>query len=112
MTIAIEPFASTGRGWIEEVGQPEVFMLTAAPRQRKGLDKRVMGSIDSWRGLPIARRYFSQFEPEAVDRTLRSLARQGVLREFGPLVEAAGEMTAQVEHSLFVADDRAIVLTA
>jgi len=72
----------------------------------------VLKSIESWRGLPIARRYFRQFDPALVDDTLAKLARQGSLVRYPPLVEDEGTMIAQYEHSLYLSADGVEILTA
>jgi len=112
MVFAIEPFASTGRGFIRERGKAEVFMMVRPPRKAKGLDKDVLRAIDGWRGLPIARRYFRHLEVEKVEDTISKLARQGSLMRYPPLVEEEGVMVAQTEHSLYLSADGVEVLTA
>ena len=110
--IAIEPFASTGRGYIKERGKSEVFMMVAPPRSAKGLDREVLKAIEGWRGLPIARRYFNHLDPKAVEEALGKLAKQGSLMRFPPLVEDEGVMVAQTEHSMLITEDGVEVLTA
>ena len=112
MVFAIEPFASTGRGYIREEGKAEVFMMVRPPRKAKALDRAVLKEIDSWRGLPIARRYFTHLDSEAVEMTITKLARQGSLMRYPPLVEEEGVMVAQTEHSLYLGPDGVEVLTA
>ncbi len=108
---AIEPFACTGRGHITERGKAEVFMMVRPPRKAKGLDKGLLADIQYWRGLPIARRYFTQYDPELVDDTFAKLARQGSLMRFPPLVEEEGVMVAQSEHTLYLGPDGLEILT-
>ncbi len=112
MVIAIEPFASTGRGFISERGRAEVFMMQRPPRKAKGLDRGVLDVIQSWRGLPIARRYFRDLDSDVVEDTLTKLVRQGALMRFPPLTEEDGVMTSQCEHSLFLGPAGVEVLTA
>ena len=97
MVVAIEPFACTGRGFIHEAGRAEVFMLVRPPRKARGVDKEVLKAMQSWRGLPIARRYFDHLDRDAVEDTISKLARQGVLVR-PPLVEQAGVLVAQPAH--------------
>lgn len=111
-TFAIEPFACTGEGFIREQGKAEVFMMMRPPRKAKGLDRDILNAIDAWRGLPIARRYFNDFDPKKVDETLSKLARQGVLVRFPPLVEEPGVMVSQTEHSFYLGESGLEVLTA
>lgn len=112
MVFAIEPFACTGRGYITERGKAEVFMLVRPPMKAKGLDRDVLRDIESWRGLPIARRYFRHRDATVVDETLNKLARQGSLVRYPPLVEDDGVMVAQTEHSIYLGPDGVEILTA
>lgn len=112
MVFAIEPFASTGRGYIREFGRAEVFMMVRPPAKAKSIDRDVLKSIESWRGLPIARRYFNHLERDAVEDALLQLARQGALVRYPPLVEEDGVMVAQYEHSLYLGPEGVEVLTA
>ena len=112
MVFAIEPFASTGRGYIHEAGKAEVFMMVRPPSKAKGLDREVLKAIESWRGLPVARRYFNHLDRDAVEDTLTKLARQGSLVRYPPLVEEAGTMVAQYEHSIYLGPEGVEILTA
>lgn len=112
MVIAIEPFSSTGEGMIYERGKAEVFMLVRPPRNARGVDKDLLKAIQGWRGLPIARRYFSDFPASVVESTISKLSRQGALIRFPPLVEDPGVMTAQTEHTMIITDAGVEVITA
>lgn len=111
MVIAIEPFACTGRGFIREQGKAEVFMMVRPPRKAKGLDRAIMKAIEGWRGLPIARRYFLDHDPAALEDTISKLAKQGSLMRYPPLVEADDVMVTQTEHTLYVGPDGVEILT-
>jgi len=111
MVIAIEPFACTGRGFIREKGKAEVFMMVRPPRRAKGLDRDMLKAIESWRGLPIARRYFTDHDPAVVEDTISKLAKQGSLMRYPPLVEDEGVMVTQTEHTLYVGPDGVEILT-
>ena len=112
MVFAIEPFASTGRGYIRDLGKSEVFMMVRPPARAKGLDRGVLKDIESWRGLPIARRYFRGHDPQVVEDTLTKLVRQGALMRYPPLVEEEGVMVAQTEHSIYLGPQGVEILTA
>jgi methionyl aminopeptidase len=112
MVFAIEPFACDGEGYIAERGRAEVFMMVRPPLKAKGLDRDVLRAIEAWRGLPIARRYFTDLPTEAVEDTLSKLARQGSLQRYPPLVEREGVMVAQTEHSIYLGPDGVEILTA
>jgi len=112
MVFAIEPFACTGRGYIQERGKAEVFMMVRPPARAKGLDRALLRDIESWRGLPIARRYFSEHDPKDVEDAITKLARQGSLMRYPPLVEEDGVMVTQTEHSIYLGEDSVEILTA
>ena len=63
-------------------------------------------------GLPIARRYFREFDPERVEDTISKLTKQGSLVRYPPLVEEEGVMVAQTEHSMYIGPDGVEILTA
>jgi methionyl aminopeptidase len=111
MVFAIEPFACDGRGYITERGRAEVFMMVRPPFRAKGLDRPLLRYIESWRGLPIARRYFPDHDPAELEETLSKLVRQGSLMRYPPLVEEEGVMVAQTEHSIFLGPDGVEILT-
>jgi methionyl aminopeptidase len=112
MVFAIEPFASTGRGYIREAGKAEVFMMVRPPAKAKAIDRDVLKAIEAWRGLPIARRYFRHLDRDAVEDAFAKLARQGALVRYPPLVEDEGVMVAQYEHSLYLTKGDVEILTA
>ena len=87
-------------------------MMVRPPRKAKGLDRQLLGAIQAWRGLPIARRYFLDFDPELLDDTITKLARQGSLMRYPPLVEDDGVMVTQTEHSMYLGPDGVEILTA
>jgi methionyl aminopeptidase len=111
MVVAIEPFATEGRGLVEERGRPEVFRLTGRPRRIPPEEEGVIRTIESLRGLPFARRQLSAHPREAVEATLASLARGGWLVRYPPLVEVEGRFVAQAEHTVYVSSDGVEVLT-
>lgn len=109
---AIEPFATSGRGYIEDDGEPEVFRLERSPKPSNKIDAASFEAIESWRGLPIARRYFNDLPKKPFERTLKELIKQGVMQEYPPLVEITGAHVGWKEHSIWLGPDGAEVLTA
>jgi len=111
MVVAIEPFATEGRGIVEERGRPEVFRLSGHPRRVQAADEAVLRSIEALRGLPFARRQLGSHPRDAVEATLSALARGGWLVRYPPLVELEGHLVAQAEHTLYVGPEGIEVLT-
>jgi methionyl aminopeptidase len=113
MVIAIEPFATDGKGTVHESGRAEIFMLQRQPRKMKGIDAAVWEVIDGMHGLPFARRTLSELPADAVESTLGRLKRTGNLMEFPPLVDPDPTVrVAQTEHTLIVTDEGVEVTTA
>jgi methionyl aminopeptidase len=108
--VAIEPFATSGGGVVEERGSAEVFMLRGAG-ETSGPDAAVLDSIRALRGLPFARRQLAAHPREAVEATLQALRRQRRLVAYPPLVEMTDHPVAQAEHSLYIGPEGVEVLT-
>lgn len=114
MVIAIEPFATDGRGQVYERGRAEVFMVPRPPAKMKGLDAAAWEVIERMRGLPFARRSFPASIPaSAVEATLGRLMRIGCLVSYPPLVDPDPNVrVSQYEHSLLITESGVEVLTA
>lgn len=108
MVVAIEPFATDGKGLVNEEGKAEVFRHVGPPG-RKGTP--VVTAIQAFRGLPFARRQLGGFSREEVDATLKALERAGDLQVYPPLVERGRRPVAQAEKTIFISKDGVEVLT-
>jgi methionyl aminopeptidase len=108
---AIEPFATSGSGYIKDDGKPEVFMLERPPTPSNKIDAETLEAIQTWRGLPIARRYFNDLPKKPFERTLKELIKQGVAREYPPLIEVAGHHVGWKEHSIWLGPHGPEILT-
>jgi methionyl aminopeptidase len=109
---AIEPFATSGKGYIKDKGKPEVFMLYRSPKSSNKIDADSLAAIEAWRGLPIARRYFNDLPKKPFERTLKELINQGAMREYEPLVEITGAHVGWKEHSIWLGPNGPETLTA
>lgn len=112
-TIACEPFACDGSGYIESKGKAEVFGLKRRLKPRDKLAPEVVAALEECEGLPFARRTLLDrlTTMRAVEDALRQLKRVGVLIEYPPLVEKAGVRVSQTEHTIYIHDNGAEVLT-
>lgn len=109
---AIEPFATSGRGGVDDEGKPEVFRLERSPKLSNKLDADSLEAIKAWHGLPFARRYFLHLPKKPFERTLEELIKQGVAREYAPLVEVSGAHVGWKEHSIYLGPNGPEILTA
>lgn len=111
-TIACEPFACDGKGFIDAVGTAEVFGVRRRPKPRDRLAPDVEAAVLAMEGLPFARRSLARHLPAArIDAALEQLRRAKMLIDYPPLVEKSGVRVAQTEHTIFIHEDRAEVLT-
>ena len=112
MVIAIEPFATDGKGTVHEQGKSEIFMMVKEPRKFKGIDERVWNVIEKMNGLPFARRYFEGIESEAIESSLLRLQRTGCAMSFPPLVDPdSGVRVSQCEHTMIISENGVEVIT-
>jgi methionyl aminopeptidase len=112
-TIACEPFACDGRGYIDEEGAAEVFGLARKPKPKDKLPPDIQEAVDATDGLPFARRTLLRHLPDQkrVEEALRLLKRAKLLRSYPPLCERRGVRVAQTEHTIFISETGAEVLT-
>jgi methionyl aminopeptidase len=112
MVIAIEPFATDGKGTVHEQGKSEIFMVTKEPRKFKGIDERVWNVIEKMNGLPFARRYFDGIDSQTIESSLLRLQRIGCIMSFPPLVDPDAKVrVSQCEHTLIISENGAEVIT-
>jgi len=111
--IAIEPFATTGKGLIYESSAPAgVFMQASDGNARDPATRKVLEKIRSYEKLPFAKRWLlKDFPAIKVSLALKALEQQGIVHAFSPLVEEAKGMVSQAEKSVLVTKDGCEILT-
>ncbi len=111
MTIAIEPFASTGVGLIQDKGIPHIYSMVGKKPVRNMVTRQVLQKISSYNGLPFATRWLAKDIPLfKVNFALKELEQLEIMRSYPPLVEVNKGIISQAEHSVYVGD-KTIVLT-
>jgi methionyl aminopeptidase len=113
MTIACEPFASDGKGFIDVDGKAEVFMLRRSVRPKDNLSAELQRAMEQTDGLPFARRDLVRWLgslPKAED-ALRTLEKKELVDDYPPLCEKPGVRIAQFEHTIFIHETGAEVMT-
>jgi methionyl aminopeptidase len=113
MTIACEPFASDGRGMIDVDGAAEVFMLKRDIRPKDNLPAVVEKALLQSERLPFARRDLERWlgTLRAGDDALKVLRKKDLVDEYPPLCERPGVRIAQFEHTIFISETGAEVMT-
>ncbi|MBW2965388.1 M24 family metallopeptidase, partial [Candidatus Woesearchaeota archaeon] len=111
MTIAIEPFASTGVGLIHDKGIPNIHSITGRKPVRNIVTRQVVQKLSRFNGLPFAARWLTKDIPVfKVNFAMKELDQLGILKSYPPLVERQGGFISQAEHSLYIGD-KVIVMT-
>ena len=113
MIIAIEPFATDGRtGLIHEAHDCQVFMQVKDKNPRSPFGREVLKIVKEYNGLPFAPRWLvKQLPASKVNFALRELLKEGIIKGYPPLVEDSGGKVSQAEHTMYITDKGAIVLT-
>lgn len=113
MTFAIEPFATDGRGLIEEEGPAAIFSWIGRGRPHTPLAKSLVPILRSFQGLPFA--IHDLIRPdwplERLREVLDELQQLEVIYGHAPLVEEPQARVAQAENSVLVDDDGTVIVT-
>lgn len=112
---AIETFGSTGRGKIIEGGECSHYAKAPdAPHVPLRLTsaKTLLNTINKNFGtLPWCRRYLDRAGESKYLLALNHLVNQGIVRDYPPLCDELGSMTAQFEHTILLRPTRKEVVT-
>jgi len=107
--IAIEPFATDGRGKVGEGATEEIYEQVADGSVRDRRARQVLEEIEAFDDLPFAERWL---EGSRSEMALRRLKRAGIIKGYPVLKEDDGQLVSQAEHTLIVTEDGCDVTTA
>lgn len=107
--VAVEPFATDGRGKVGEGNTEEIYGLENERSVRNRQARQVLEQItDEYRTLPFAARWIDSSRAEMA---LRRLEQQGVIHGYPVLKEDEGRMVSQAEHTVIVTEDGVEITT-
>lgn len=106
--IAIEPFATDGRGKVGEGTTEEIYELESDRSVRDRRARTVLEAIREFDGLPFAARWLDQ---SGVDMALRRLKQRDVIKGYPVLKEDSSKLVSQAEHTCIVTEDGCEVTT-
>jgi len=110
MILAIEPFASTGKGKVTEGKPSSIYRLLEKKPVRDPTTKKILQYIEKeYSSLPFCKRWLQQKFPTA-NFSLRILENLGVLKQYPQLPEESKGLVSQAEHTVLV-KDKPIILT-
>lgn len=111
---AVEPFATTGAGYVEDQEQVEIFSLYApAPVRMRQSRKIVEHVINEYGTLPFAERWIRKKFPSRllVSAALKELLESHFIKGYPVLREAEKGLVSQAEHTILITDEGNEVLT-
>lgn len=111
---AIEPFASTGSGFVSDLDQVEIFSLYSLSPVKMRQSRQILNHIMSDRGLlPFAERWLNKkFTSRlTVSAALKEMLREQILRAYPVLKDSEDGLVSQAEHTVLVTKDGCEVLT-
>jgi methionyl aminopeptidase len=107
--VAIEPFATDGRGKVTEGNKEEIYSLERDRSVRDRAARQVLEQVtEEYKTLPFASRWIDS--PRA-DMAIRRLKQQGVLHGYPVLKEDDGKLVSQAEHTVIVTEDGCEIIT-
>jgi len=110
MVLAIEPFATTGSGKVNEGAEEEIFELIERKNVRDRRARDLQETIEAEFGqLPFAARWL---DSRRASMSLRRLKAANAIRGYPVLKEDDGELVSQAEHTVIVTDDGCEITTA
>ncbi len=111
---AVEPFATTGAGYVEDQEQVGIFSLysPAAVRMRQSR-KIIEYVITEYGGLPFAERWIRKKFPSRllVSAALKELLESHFIKGYPVLREAEKGLVSQTEHTILITEEGNEVLT-
>jgi len=107
MVVAIEPFSTTGKGYVRgERGGSIYRLIRNREPKSKSLYQTYTTIKEMYPLLPFAQRWLAAGQPE-----LKKLSKLGIIAEYDILVEATNGMVAQEEHTILITEGGCEVLT-
>jgi len=112
---AVEPFATTGTGYVEDLEQVEIFSIYAPSKIRMRQSRMIIDYVlKNYGMLPFAERWVRKnFQSKLlVSAALRELLQNHFIRGYPVLREAGRGLVSQAEHTVIVTADGCEILTS
>jgi len=101
---AVEPFATTGDGYVKDGKLSGIYFLVNPKNVRSG--REVLNFIaDNFQTLPFHKKYLvKKFGEFKTNFALRILERDEIIHQYNQLVERSNGLVSQAEHTVIVKD--------
>lgn len=111
--LAIEPFVTTGVGFVEDQEKVYIFRYVRDALVRLRMTRQLLRDIKhNYNSLPFAERWLSKkFSKVRLELCLKELVGSGALWPYHVLAERAGGKVAQAEHTVIVTENGCEVTT-
>ncbi|MCL2142597.1 MAG: type II methionyl aminopeptidase [Methanimicrococcus sp.] len=107
-TIAIEPFATDGEGYVDNGHIKEIYSQKQRKSTRLPQVRKVLTQIEEYKGLPFAKRWLGS---DKIEFALNQLEKENILISYPVLVEVSGGLVSQAEHTVIVTENGCEVTT-
>lgn len=103
MIIAIEPFATTGQGFVVEGKLSSIYSLLRVKNVRNFEARKIIKFIDeNYRTLPFAERWIVKNFGIKAQILLKILENENIIEQFNVLPEKSKALVSQAEHTILV----------
>lgn len=106
--LAIEPFATNGAGLVHDGSWAEIYSLIKKKPVRLPAVRNVLKQVEEYRELPFAKRWLNS---DKLEYSLIQLERAGIIHSYPVLIESAGGLVSQTEHTVIITRDGCEVTT-
>ena len=108
----VEPFCTTGNGFVKDSGKPLIFRwIVDRPMRMVEARKILELARTEFERLPFAKRWIQKrFSPLKVELSLRELLGSNALYGYDTLKEVSGKPVAQTEHTVIV-EEKPVITT-
>jgi methionyl aminopeptidase len=109
---AIEPFATNGAGKIRDGKPSGIYMLISERNIRNPFAREILEYlIEEYQTLPFCSRWIVNKFGTKTLIALKQLEDNGNLHQFKQLIEVAGGVVSQAEHTVFLSENEKIITT-
>ncbi|MEM0340272.1 MAG: type II methionyl aminopeptidase [Acidilobaceae archaeon] len=113
--VAIEPFATNGRGLVVEKSTINIYSYVSKKKVALSDEEEKVLTVvaNRYRALPFTLRWLLDLniEPARLKKIVESLYIKGVLKGYPVLAEAGGGLVSQAEHTVLIGEDDVLVTT-